>query len=262
MQNKIALKPEHRIRYYLSYDQGGRAAIPECFLGSRGDVDEFDLDACVSGDPAKPAVLLIGESFANHYIDALRAQFPGIGLSAVIVTGCRPTVPPAGPERCARVLTRLFDEILPGRKFDAILLSARWSAPVIPRLPETIQRLSRVADQVVILGPSMEYDYSVPKLLAKSLLLGDDGAIIRQARRWSRTRMADQAAQNLVPASGAAYFSAFDVLCPSGDDCLTLTPGGVPMHRDYGHFTEEGSLYVVARFKEAGLLQGLGARTR
>lgn len=244
-------------RYFLTFDAPGRAAVPDCFLGSRGDPEAIDLDACASIFPGKPNVLVIGESFANHYLDALRDEFPDVNIASVIVTGCRPTIPPTGPERCATVLTRLVNQVLPTKEFDVIILSARWSAAVVERLPKTIDRLSDFVDQVIIFGPSMEYNYSVPKLLAKSSLSNDDGLLIRKSRRWSRISRAEQAAKEIVLNSGAVYFSPFDILCQGGNDCAVVTPDGTPMHRDYGHFTYEGSLYVVGQFKKAGFLRHL-----
>lgn len=125
------------------------------------------------------------------------------------------------------------------------------------RLPRTIDRLSKFTDQVIVFGPSMEYNYSVPKLLAKASLSNDDGLLIKQSRRWSRISRAEGAAKEIVPASGGQYFSSFDVLCQGRNECAVVTPDGTPMHRDYGHFTYEGSSYVVEHFKKAGLLRHL-----
>ena len=96
--------------------------------------------------------------------------------------------------------------------------------------------------QVVVLGPTVEYQAALPKLLARDLLSGSDNAAhLTDPERWQM----NQAMQGMVTAAGAKYIDILAVVCPGGV-CRTRIDG-LPMQFDARHYTVEGAAFVASR---------------
>jgi hypothetical protein len=229
----------------------------ECFLTSRTSREgvAFDDDKCIVRDGSKPRVLLLGDSHAAHFYDALEDIFTNVSFSQATASGCRPVMPLRGASRCTTLMKEVFDTYVPQERFDAIILSSQWPKNSIPHLPDTIRHLSR-SSRVIILGPSTEYDNYLPALLAKSHVEGND--LTQSNSTYEETVARNDLLVEKLRGTGAQFFSLTDLICPDGK-CLTLTPERVPLIYDKGHFTREGAIYVTEKLEDAGLLSGLGS---
>ena len=67
--------------------------------------------------------------------------------------------------------------------------------------------------EVAVLGPIVEYDLALPRLLADEMRRGDKSAA--WARRTPGIRERDREMNALVTAHGAAYVSVYDAICRS-----------------------------------------------
>jgi hypothetical protein len=125
-----------------------------------------------------------------------------------------------------------------------VLLAASWKDEDLPALAGTIDSLERRGLDVTVLGPIVEYDAALPRLLADQILHRNPDAA--QAKRTDGIRERDQAMRRMVTARGATYLSVYDAVCRDGR-CQEFATSDVPMQFDAGHLTAEGSLEVARR---------------
>lgn len=212
-----------------------------------GRFEAFSPEICLPAPADKPRWLLFGDSHAGHLMNSLRRVSPDVALQLAGASGCRPTVDAEGAVWCEDLVDLILNDHVADARLDGVVLSARWGWSDIPKLQETVSRLREHIDQIVILGPTIEYLDSFPKVLARGILHGDKNA---ESERFInvQVRALDDRMAATDWGANVRYVSLFDLLCPNGR-CPTLTPGGVPYHFDYGHFTREASHEVAERLK-------------
>jgi len=125
--------------------------------------------------------------------------------------------------------------------------SARWQHGEAAALRATVERLGALGiPRVIVLGPTVEYEKALPRLLARDLLAGTARA--PRATDAERRAVSAELAAALAD-TGATYVDMIALLCPDGPS-RTWAPGPagappVPMSFDYGHYTPEGAAYVA-----------------
>jgi len=95
-----------------------------------------------------------------------------------------------------------------------------------------------------VLGPIVEYDSALPRLLADEILHDDPS--IAGAMRKAGVRERDRAMRRLVTERGATYVSVYDSVCRN-DSCDEFAEGDIPLQFDAGHLTAKGSVEVGRR---------------
>ncbi len=87
---------------------------------------------------------------------------------------CRPAVS-AGSRYdtpfCRRLLEFVFDNFLGNNKVDRIVLAASWKDEDLPFLSTTLETLKARGLDVVVLGPIVEYDSALPRLLVDEIFV-------------------------------------------------------------------------------------------
>lgn len=164
------LPPEVReLERYRSMTAGGE--LSPCFLTTLSDRAQlnFDPPRCLKKESNKPSVLVVGDSHAAHFMAALRTVFPNISFSQANASGCRPVIPVRGVERCAELMKQVFSKY--AKDFDVVVLSSRWPNDSIGQIRHTVDKL-RSRSKVIVLGPSLEYKFDLPILLAKRTIAG------------------------------------------------------------------------------------------
>ncbi len=251
---------------FLDYDARPIYRAGRCLMNAEAEREGADFDAATCIGPmsaASPRVLLIGDSHAAQYYEAMHDNFPGIQLAQVTATGCRPLLHPTGSEHCAALMNQAFRLLKRKGAFDTIILAGRWQAEDLRDITQTAAFMGRHASRVYVMGPIIEYRIPLPRLLAFSYLDGrldelDGDESVDVARQWRRTRLIDERMARLMrPLSPRVrYLSVYKAMC-KGDDCETLTPSGTPMQFDYGHLTYEGSMQLIRGLKMRGDFAGL-----
>jgi hypothetical protein len=125
-----------------------------------------------------------------------------------------------------------------------VLLAASWKDEDLPMLSATLEILKSRGVDVTVLGPIVEYDAALPRLLADEILR--DSPAMANTRRTPGIRERDLAMRDMVTAHGAAYLSVYDAVCHDGR-CDEFVDDRVPMQFDAGHLTEKGSVEVGRR---------------
>jgi peptidoglycan/LPS O-acetylase OafA/YrhL len=240
-----------RTAAYLGHDatRAGRAqfSTDRCFTLPTGK--PFD-PACVALRPDRPNILLVGDSHAAHFAQALREAMPHAHLLQATAAGCRPLVAGKGIARCRAVMDKVFRGI-DLRRIDGLILSALWLDFEEPMLVATLRDLRARGVPVVVIGPSVEYDADLPTLLVRAARQADPALSDRFRLPEPFTR--DRRMRRLAEQNGATYFSAIRQECPGGR-CALTTHDDTPMHFDHSHYTPAGARAMIDALRRTGAL--------
>lgn len=203
--------------------------------------------ACLALSATRANVMLIGDSHAAHFSQALRLLRPDVHVVQATAAGCRPLLRGGGIARCRAVMERAFTQT-DFTRVDTVILSALWLPFEQPALLDTIRSLRARGARVVVLGPSVEYDTDLPILVVRGAREGDP----RLADRYRIDARAalDRAMAAPVRAAGATYVSVIAAECASAGQatsCPLTTSDGTPLHFDHSHFTPAGARLVLGQ---------------
>ncbi|BBC73135.1 acyltransferase [Altererythrobacter sp. B11] len=244
-----------RLIAYLDYDAQTRFRAGSCLINAEADKEDDDFDAFRCVPPPMPGheqVLLIGDSYAAQYYQALHANFPKLQIAQVTATGCRPLLAAEGADRCVDLIGMGLKQLVRQRQFAAVILAGRWREEEVGDLVRTVRYLKRRTERVYVVGRPVEYAMPLPRLLALAETRGEKH-LVADVRELERLKRIDRAMEAAVGAAGdnVRYVSVLQAMCDARN-CVTQTRSGVPTQFDYGHLTYEGALLVVDRLREAG----------
>jgi peptidoglycan/LPS O-acetylase OafA/YrhL len=233
------------IASYLAYDPSTAFRSGSCYLASNRQ--HLDVHTCMTLDPKRPNYLLVGDSHAAHLWFGLHSAMPEVNIMQASVGACRPVVQPVSmldTRACPKLMQFVFNDFLANNKVDKVLLSASWKDEDIPALSTTLDLLKRKGIDVIVLGPIVEYDSPLPRLLADEIL--HNRPSIASAMRTPGIHERDRALSRIVTAKDATYISVYDLVCRNGH-CDEFAEGDIPLQFDAGHLTEKGSVEVGRR---------------
>jgi hypothetical protein len=233
------------IASYLGYDASTAFRSGRCYLASNRQ--HLDLQTCMTLDPKRPNYLLVGDSHAAHLWLGLHSAMPDVNIMQATVGACRPVIQPVSmfdTRACPKIMQFVFNDFLANHKVDKVLLSATWKDEDIAALSTTLDLLKQRGIDVIVLGPIVEYNSALPRILADEIL--HNNPAIASAMRTPGIHERDRAMSRIVTARGAGYISVYDQVCHNGR-CDEFAEGDIPMQFDAGHLTEEGSVEVGRR---------------
>jgi peptidoglycan/LPS O-acetylase OafA/YrhL len=233
------------IASYLAYNPSLTFRSGHCYLGTNRQ--QIDMQTCMKLDAKRPNYLLVGDSHAAHLWFGLSSAMPEVNLMQATASACRPAVEHVSPldsRACPRLMRFVFNDFLANNRVDKVLLAASWKDEDIPALSETLETLMSRGLDVVVLGPIVEYDGALPRLLADEILRNSPS--IAHAMRTPGIAERDRALRRMVTARGATYLSIYDSVCRAGS-CDEFAEGDIPLQFDAGHLTAEGSVEVGRR---------------
>jgi peptidoglycan/LPS O-acetylase OafA/YrhL len=222
--------------------------IARCRIEKAGGVARLS-DGCVADD-GRPNVLIIGDSYASDYTTALPEIFPEAHFAMATSWGCRPVLPLRGRKECVETLSAALKTIEIAR-FDHVVIGARWWTTKVERLRGMVDRISKHAGNVIVLGQPIEYTIDVPSLLTATVL-PRRAIAMKSVRRLSYMRRVNERLKSVLAPTKAKLVSPLDQVCPGGK-CRMRTDDGVPIQRDYGHMTLDGARLVVKGLRKDGL---------
>lgn len=217
-----------------------------CFITSdtRNGFDSYDKETCLGGGEGSKNLLLLGDSHAAHLWLSLARALPDFNVMQATVSGCRVEYPPAGSERCKSLSNFVVGEFIPSADLHSIVIGGRWDATSASTLIDTIDKIEALSDaEIFILGPMVEYQISLPNLLARrsmGTLSEGDMSLFRDKSR----RNLDHLMRSVLDSREEHYLSTYEAVCPRGI-CRLLAPNGHPVHFDYGHLTQAGADIVA-----------------
>jgi peptidoglycan/LPS O-acetylase OafA/YrhL len=237
------------IASYLAYDPSAAFRSGQCYLATNRQ--QLDVRTCMQPDPRRPNYLLVGDSHAAHLWFGLSTAMPEVNIMQATASACRPAALPVSlldTRACPKLMQFVFNDFLANNRVDKVLVAASWKDEDIPALSDTIETLKSMGHDVIVLGPIVEYDSPLPRLLADEILRGNRS--IASRTRTSGIRERDRELGRIVAAKGATYLSVYDAVCGSGR-CDQFAEGDVPLQFDAGHLTAKGSVVVGRRLSPA-----------
>jgi len=212
---------------------------------ANSDMPHFDVARCATRSPDRPNIMILGDSHAGHLARALSERLADMNVMQVTASGCRPVWPTAGDKRCTEVMEIGFGTLPGTGRLDRVILAGRWRADEMDGLLRAIAHVRAKGVPVTVIGPTVEYDEPMPRLLARAIAR-DDFALVRSGRDPERMAL-DREMARRVAAAGATYVSLQDLECPK-TVCPLFASDGSPFHFDYGHYTLQASREIVAKF--------------
>jgi hypothetical protein len=143
-----------------------------------------------------------------------------------------------------------FDDLINQVKFEKIIIAGRWRKQHIKKLESTIEHLKRKTNFIEFLGPIMEYNTDLPRLLIS--YQSEQSKILEHSLYFEKQAL-DKQFSKTISETPASYISLFNALCELGN-CTLTTEQGIPVQFDYGHLTLEGSEMLLEKIYPNGLL--------
>jgi peptidoglycan/LPS O-acetylase OafA/YrhL len=231
-----------------------------CFV-QVNQISEFDAKTCLTDDPARQNFLLFGDSHALVLYPGLKQAFPQANISLASMVGCRPIVTPspwvAGD--CNAFNSLVFKDFVLHHPHVHILLVDRWGWWSESDLAETIAYLKAHSIPVSVIGPAIEFDASLPRLV--SIADRQHSPAVYSKHLDHEQQALDQHLASLARSTWhVPYISAYEDLCdrnPSQPDpvwqvrttngCPVFGAPGIPLLSDGHHFTPSAStLFATA----------------
>jgi peptidoglycan/LPS O-acetylase OafA/YrhL len=237
------------IAAYLAYDPTAAFRSGQCYLATNRQ--QLDVRTCMQPDPERPNYLLVGDSHAAHLWFGLSSAMPGVNVMQATASACRPAALPVSAldtRACPKLMQFVFNDFLTNNRVDKVLLSASWKDEDVPDLLSTLDTLRLRGLDVTVLGPIVEYDGALPRLLADEILRNN--RFIASRTRTAGIRERDRELRRIVTAKGATYLSVYDAVCRSGH-CDEFAEGDIPLQFDAGHLTAQGSVEIGRRLSAA-----------
>jgi peptidoglycan/LPS O-acetylase OafA/YrhL len=230
---------------YRAHFQAGHCFLDQSNLP--GTV--LDRAACLRLDPARPNILLLGDSHAAHLSGGLRAAYPQYNFLQATAAGCRPLPGIWQDARCVELSQFVIETFLPKAKLDGVIVAGRWRTGDVAGIAALADNLHQHVPAVMIVGPSVEYAAGVPGMLARAQVWGGAPGLLSHAMLPGPAEV-DRVLAAALTLPGITYRSPLAIVCPDRN-CRETAPDGAPMQFDYGHLTLAGAKVVAS-----GLLDG------
>jgi peptidoglycan/LPS O-acetylase OafA/YrhL len=233
-----------QIAAYANYDRTASTREGVCFLDGHTKTQDFRKDVCLTQHPGKTSFLLLGDSHAAQLLAGLVSVFPDRDILQANVAGCRPLIvePRDVPAECSDLNYFIFNTYLQSHHIDTVILAGRWELSDMDPLTKTIDFIHTRGIFVVVVGPAIEYDQGLPRMLAIAIRNGEPNQPVQH--RATEPQRLDTTMANLAETRWhVPYISIYQNLCKP--TCPLYAAPGVPILFDTSHFTAEGSVLLV-----------------
>lgn len=190
----------------------------ECFFGVK-ETGRFSNEKCLPISPSKPNMVVLGDSHAAQYWRAIELRYPNYNVLQATASGCRPTLKLDGAKRCTDIVNYVLDTLVATKTVDKIVLAGRWRESDIESLEATIRMLRSRGVNVIVIGPTVEYQGDFPSLLARAV---QSHLSLMTSLRVKERKTIDDRLQPVVVDAGGMYVSVYDLECPGGMNARTL----------------------------------------
>lgn len=243
-----------QVASYLDYGTKDEYREGTCFLLPANTFKDFDASTCLHQQDGKKNYLVLGDSHAAQLWYGLASAFDGANIMQATAAGCKPTLEQVREARveCTRLMNNIFTSYLSDHHVDALLIAARWEETDLPRLSHTIDWARERGIKIVLFGPMVQYDSSLPRLLAASIK-ENDPAIPYNHRVAECARLDKKMLDLAAKEWGVRYVSFFNSLCKQ-QSCIEYAGQGVPLQFDYGHLTKDGSVLLAQMLRKGDSL--------
>lgn len=247
-------------RHLLAFKKYKREKIyrdGECFLHPSQSYSDFSR-VCSEFNNDEDTLLLWGDSHAAALSFGLRERLGNV--IQYTASGCPPIMGFNNPKRvhCERINDHVLQKIAE-IKPDYIMLHANWLDAQrfveLTGLHETINHIQNVSPQskVIVLGGVPQWQPDLPTvLLRKKLTYSDNRTLTMSQDMEEKILKVDGQVSSISVESRAGFISVYDLLC-NQKGChgyVKYNNKVMPTAWDYGHLTENGSLFLSEKIAE------------
>lgn len=221
-----------------------------CFLTSvENNVNLFDEDVCLIKDANKKRLLLIGDSHAAQFYQAVKQNFPDYDVMQATASGCLPFMTAKGEARCTALTNKIYSDYIKKYDIDLVLVSGNWITgakkmggveAVSNEIATANATLSGFAKNVVFLGQTKTFNYP----MYRTVQIGKSDSIAKQ--EITEIKSVNEALSKLLKEKGVNYLDVYDYGCGT-DDCSYVDASGTPFMFDKNHMTLPWSIAVIAQ---------------
>ncbi|WP_446743700.1 acyltransferase family protein [Silvibacterium acidisoli] len=238
-----------RLESYIDYKPNYREG--QCYFSSADSRVSLDQAACLAVSSTKRNVIIVGDSHAAQLWYGFDKTFPNLNIMEATASGCRGVVHSEGGAYCVHLMNDIFSQYIPTHRIDTLVLASQWEAKDLSAIAETVEWARARNIKVLLFGPIIHYDQSLPRILALSADRKSEGTLADH--EVAGVKVLDARMKELARSTWKVpYVSYFDLLCADGP-CISLVDGGVPLQFDQSHLTSEGSEYVAQKVRALGL---------
>jgi hypothetical protein len=247
------------VAQYIDNDpEGGtnQYRIGSCFIVKEtSTLRDFPVQECMPDRPGVEKILVLGDSHAAAMWWGLNETLSDVNVMQATASGCKPVLHqrPRQHAVCAAIMTYALTQYLPTHHVGAVLIDAHWDDGDLQSVGETVRWLREQNIPVILFGPIVQYDCSLPRILALSLSQHDIGTPILH-RPPSVAALDREMEKEAATDWHVPYVSMFKLLCEKNNQCLEYAAPGIPLLSDYGHLTKRGSVLVGQRIRDLGVL--------
>jgi len=228
-----------------------------CFLSGFDADARLDPRQCLTIDPHRPNILIVGDSHAAHLQPGFVRVYPEFNFLQATASLCKPVMGQRGAPGCRTMIDWIFRDVIGHANLDAVIISARWDAADVPDVVRTVRLLAPRTRRLYVMGPIVEYDRALPLILAAAPRGREEAAAAR--RRKTDQQATDRLMAAALAGTPAIYVSTYHAVCPLRAPCLLWSSPDRPLQFDYGHLTTAGATIVVRRLGPELALSGLAA---
>ncbi len=222
---------------------------------------------CFMQETSKPAILLWGDSLADHYMPGMESAISRAKLLQANAAGCFPTFfhPVKQYGFCDKLATRVRAFVQTSSP-SLVIISADWVGysqrmglgPMIADLKSTV---AAIGVPVVLIGPSIQFKGRLPAMLLRAAMRNIEPLSANEFMIEGLFDLDENMKAALSSTPNLSYVSSLAVTCPAGV-CPLIVDNGAPITWDHGHLTAEGSRYVIRGLAPAifGRYANAGAR--
>ncbi|WP_135725318.1 acyltransferase family protein [Klebsiella pneumoniae] len=247
-QSVIALDKYHN---YFETEEGmtqfgnnGRT----CFLTSvRNNASLFDEDTCLIKDGSRKRLLLIGDSHAAQFYDAVKESFPDYDVMQATASGCLPLLSPVGEKRCTSLINKVYEKYINKYKIDMVVVTGNWitEAKRLGNMNSLVERmvisnaaLKKSVENVFFIGQTKIFKYP----MYRTVQVGNEENIASQElidiKEFNDSLVAALSGTNIK------YIDIYSYGC-SDSDCSYVDKSGTPFMFDSNHMTMPWSVSVM-----------------
>jgi peptidoglycan/LPS O-acetylase OafA/YrhL len=226
-----------------------------CFIfAESATLQDYSVHTCLPDSDKRMRFLVLGDSHAASMWWGFDQSLADVNVMQATAAGCKPVLNQRPRQRagCTQIMNYALKEYLPSHSVDAVLIEAHWEQSDFAGIGETIDWLHQKGIPTILIGPIVQYDSPLPRLLAISINQNDPA--LPQRHLLSFVEPLDrQMATMSRDTWHVPYISLYDLFC-GGGSCMKYAAPGVPVQYDYGHFTKAGSVLAAQRIVALGIL--------
>jgi len=236
-------------------DQRDQYRNGTCFIFSEtARLQDYSVSKCLPDVPLERKLLILGDSHAAAMWWGFEQTFPGVDVMQATAAGCKPVLNqrPRQHVGCTEIMNYVLKEYLPSHQVDSVLIEAHWDDGDLESIGETIAWLHENRIPTILVGPIVQYDAPLPRLLA--LAISDEDPLLPKRHLEKFVEPLDRQMASLSRDTWKVpYVSLYDLFCRYGT-CTEYANQGIPLMSDYGHLTRSGSILAARRIDALGVL--------